>query len=100
MGMDLCFTVALSTFCLVIPLLLCYFLHTLCSIISSTLPPPSTELRCLAAHLSHLAMQYCSSSLAMTCGSTRNLIDSDGLTVAHFCQTDIYGKSHDQCNVP
>ena len=55
------------------------------------------QLRCLAAHLSHLAMQYCSASFEMMCGSKCNLIDFDGLKVA---QTDIYSISPKQCNVP
>ena len=86
---DLCFTVDLQTFCLFISLLLFVCKFTLCSIISVHYHH-HLQLWSLATRPSHLAMQYCSASLEMMCGSTRNLIDFGGLKVAHFCQTGIY----------
>ena len=98
---DLCFTVALSTVCLFIFLLQCVCDFTLCSIISSTLPPPSTASE-LATHISHLAIQLLSisSNDVWISGSKHNLIDFDGLKVVHFCRTDIYSIRPNQCNVP
>ena len=93
-GMDLCVTVIFSTFCLFILLLqfVCHF--TLCSIISSTLPPP-----CTASELGNSPKSFSYAILPsislMMCGSTCNLIDFGGLEGAHlYSFTFIYIHFH------